>query len=76
VLHIVNTAPNSYGKKMEKPYSCVDIEIKVLKPRIFGIFNSVLRIRISDPVLFRPRDPGWGKNPDPGSTSQIILPRA
>ncbi len=29
---------------------------------------SVLRIRIRDPVPFRPLDPGWVKNqdPDPG----------
>jgi hypothetical protein len=26
----------------------------------------VLRKRIRDPVLFRPLDPEWGKNPDPG----------
>jgi hypothetical protein len=26
-------------------------------------------IRIRDPVPFEPRDPGWVKNPDPGSGS-------
>ncbi len=37
--------------------------------------KPVLRIRIQDPVLFWPLDPGWVKKPDPGWTSQIIFPR-
>jgi hypothetical protein len=38
----------------------------------------VLRIRIRDPVLFWPRDPGLVKNqdPDPGWTTWIIFPIA
>ncbi len=40
--------------------------------------NSVLRIRIGDPVPFWPLDPGWVKNqdPDPGWTTRVIFPRA
>ncbi len=46
------------------------------KPLKFILYNmaAVLRIRIlDDPVLFDPWNPGWGKNPDPGRTSQIIF---
>ncbi len=37
--------------------------------------KPVLRIRIRDPVPFRPRDPGWVKNqdPDPGSGSGMNI---
>ncbi len=38
--------------------------------------KAVLRIQIRDPMLFWPLDPGSGKNPDPGWTSQIIFLRA
>jgi hypothetical protein len=32
----------------------------------------MISIRIRDPVLFRPLDPGWEKHPDPGSGMNIL----
>ncbi len=32
----------------------------------------MISIRIRDPVLFRPLDPGWEKHPDSGSGMNIL----